>query len=367
VLQPNIRFFRDRDIEMMFQQGSGNEDSEFHELRTYLIAKLLWNPDVDFDELMDEFLTGYYGAAGIHIREYIETLHDELEMSGNGLSIYGYPYHGIDSYLSPALLRHYSSIFDKAEESVAHDYTLLERVIKARLPLDFAIVDMAIYNPEPELSYFLEENSRMAVNTEMSKRLVRFVETAEAAGIRRLQEHGTTPEEYLAKVQKYINSSMRNPLGMNKSVKAITEPETKFGGGTVQALTDGLRGLADFNYNWIGFQEKDMEVVIDLEEKEKISFIETRFLQFTRAWIFLPTKVQYWVSDDGEDFDLVETVYNPIPDDRPGIVTYAFMSQPFSTQARYLKVVARSLKFCPDWHIGAGEACWIFVDEVVVE
>jgi len=32
---------------MMFEQGSSATRSEFHELRTYLIAKLLRDPDAD--------------------------------------------------------------------------------------------------------------------------------------------------------------------------------------------------------------------------------------------------------------------------------------------------------------------------------
>ena len=61
VLQPNIQYFRDKGMKMMFQQGTGGNNSEFYELRQYLIAKLLWNPDADVDALMDDFLQGYYG------------------------------------------------------------------------------------------------------------------------------------------------------------------------------------------------------------------------------------------------------------------------------------------------------------------
>jgi len=367
VLQPNIRFFRDKGISMMFQQGSGKEQSEFHELRTYLIAKLLWDPDIDFEYVLDDFLTGYYGPAGINLREYIDVMHDELEMYGSDLSIYGYPYDGFQSYLSPSLLEYYSEIFDKAEKAVDYDYTLLERVIKARLPLDFAFLDISLHNPTAALSYFMEENGKWVPNPDMTTKLVRFVETAEAAGISRLQEHGTSPEDYLVNAQNFISTGMRNPLGLNKRVELITLPEVQYCQGNGQALTDGLRGMADFNYNWLGFQENDMEVVIDLESSLDISFIEARFLQYERAWIFLPFKVEFWASDDGEHFNIIETVYNPVPADRPGMVTYSFMSQPSYVKAKYLKVKASSLTYCPDWHIGAGLPCWIFVDEIVIE
>jgi len=92
VLQPNIQFFRDNGIKMMFQQGSGGLVSEFVELRSYIIVKLLWNPDAHVEELISDFTEGYYGPAGIHIRKYITRMHDELDNTGGDLGIYGYPY-----------------------------------------------------------------------------------------------------------------------------------------------------------------------------------------------------------------------------------------------------------------------------------
>ncbi len=34
---------------------------------------------------------------------------------------------------------------------------------------------------------------------------------------------------------------------------------------------------------------------------------------------------------------------------------------------RYIRVVAANRAILPDWHVGAGDTGWIFVDEIVVE
>jgi len=127
VLQPNLQFFRDNGMQMMFQQGSGGLISEFVELRTYIIAKLLWNPDADVDAIIDDFVDGYYGPAGKYIRQYINTMHDALDQSGGNLGIYGYPFDGINTYLTPDLIKTYESIFDEAEKSVEGMPDYLER------------------------------------------------------------------------------------------------------------------------------------------------------------------------------------------------------------------------------------------------
>lgn len=79
-LQPNLKFFRDNGVKGVFEQGmyQTGESGEFGELRSYLLARLLWNPDLDLDALIDEFMEAYYGDAGKYIKQYIETLHEAL-------------------------------------------------------------------------------------------------------------------------------------------------------------------------------------------------------------------------------------------------------------------------------------------------
>jgi hypothetical protein len=38
-----------------------------------------------------------------------------------------------------------------------------------------------------------------------------------------------------------------------------------------------------------------------------------------------------------------------------------------ATKARYVKVVAKNIGNCPDWHVGDGNPAWIFTDEIVIE
>ena len=36
-------------------------------------------------------------------------------------------------------------------------------------------------------------------------------------------------------------------------------------------------------------------------------------------------------------------------------------------ECRYIKVFAKSIMNCPDWHLSPGGRAWIFIDEIVVE
>jgi len=63
-------------VEMMFEQGdSQGPFAWFGELRTYLIAKLEWNPDADVEALTDRFFRNYYGPAADLARADFDEIH----------------------------------------------------------------------------------------------------------------------------------------------------------------------------------------------------------------------------------------------------------------------------------------------------
>ena len=75
-LQGNIWFFRDNGVKMLFEQGAREgHHAGFAELKGWLLAKWMWNPDLDIRDLLDDFFTGYYGPAAPYVREYFEELH----------------------------------------------------------------------------------------------------------------------------------------------------------------------------------------------------------------------------------------------------------------------------------------------------
>lgn len=366
VLQPNIQYFHDNGMEMMFQQGSGGLISEFVELRTYLIAKLLWDPDVDIQALMKDFCYGYYGPAGETILQYINDMHDALESSGGNLGIYGYPYDGINSYLTPELIIHYEQLFDKAEKLVAEEAECLNRVRVARLPLEFAIIDISLRNVNEELSLFKRKNGKWQVREDMMERLDQLTERAIAAGVTRYWEHGNYPADYRETVERYARSSMQNHLALNKPVELFTDFSENYPVGGAAALTDGLKGINDYHFNWLGFEGPDMVAIIDLEDKKEVGKVEVDFLQEIKSWVFLPEKVDVYFSTDDHEFKLVGTIDNIVPSNREGTFIETFQIDFEPVMASKIKVVAKNRGLCPDWHPGATYPAWIFCDEVMV-
>ncbi len=73
VLQPNIKTFAKNKAIGIMEQGSYQaRGGEFQELKSYLISRLLWNPDCNVVEIIDDFMYGYYGRSGQYIRQYFD-------------------------------------------------------------------------------------------------------------------------------------------------------------------------------------------------------------------------------------------------------------------------------------------------------
>ncbi|UCF05226.1 MAG: DUF4838 domain-containing protein [bacterium] len=368
VLQPNIQFFVDNGITSIYEQGLPEMHGEFAELRIYLIAKLLWDPYIDIDSVMDDFLQGYYSSAAPYIRRYIDTMHDALEASGEDLLIYGYPSPSQDGYLSPTMMDTYNSLFDQAENAVKNESEYLFRVQTARLPLQFALLEQAKVYGTAARGCFIENNDgTLNVKPEMEALLATFVERCKRAGISKLWERGTSPDQYDAATRAFFDQSGITHLAKFKRVSLAEPASPKYHNGDESSLTNGLKGWDDYHMHWLGFEGEDMEATIDLGTVQTVTSISTDFLQDIESWVFMPLSVAFSISEDGRLYRTVGEVKNTVPTEKFGAVIAPFAIQFEPSNARFVRVRAVNMKTCPAWHKGAGGKAWIFIDEITVQ
>ena len=77
VLQKNIQCFHKHGVKGVYEEGNyyvDRCDTEFGELRTYLIAELLEDPYCDYEAKMLEFCNNYYGKGGTYVKQVIDEL-----------------------------------------------------------------------------------------------------------------------------------------------------------------------------------------------------------------------------------------------------------------------------------------------------
>ncbi|MEP7374017.1 MAG: DUF4838 domain-containing protein [Chitinophagaceae bacterium] len=367
VLQPNLQFFAENGVNAMFEQGNREVGGEFAALRSYLISKLLWDSYLNIDSVMNDFLFGYYGAAGKPVREYIDRMREELIKGGKPLRIFGSPNEASETYLTPALMAKYNELFDEAEKLVASSPEILERVRFARLPLMYATMEQAKKNFTGENGLFEKVDGKWEAKIKIRNMVDEFTDLCIREGVTQVKEWSTSPEEYRSAMYRIYSQGMKEHLAYGKKIIMISPDTSDINAEKLKMLTDGKRGSHDYDNNWVNFAGKDLEVVIDLNEVKKVRKIGSGYYQLGFWLRLLPTNVEYYTSMDGKNFDLVANIPNTLPIDQYGGFLREFNAEFAPREARYIKVHAHSMGNTPGWHPGAGRPARMLVDEIVVE
>ena len=130
----DIRLFVKNHAVGIFEQGdSGCTVGDFVRARAWIISHLLWNPQLDEEELMNEFFTGYYGAAADALLRYWQLTVEAVKKAGLHLHTDGsIP----PKWMSEETLRDCLKLFDEAMAAVKDQPEYLARVRRERLGLD---------------------------------------------------------------------------------------------------------------------------------------------------------------------------------------------------------------------------------------
>lgn len=183
VLRPNIQFFIKNGVKSIYEEADYfTKGGELAELRTYLMAKLLWNPNYDVNQATREFVSAYYGAAAPWIAKYLDDIH-RLAVSDPDYHMRIYV--GVNSpFQTPDALARYAGWFDQAEAAVQADPTLLHRVRVARLPILYTKIAQ-----RSSPAYQLTDEALVPVeSTNYGSDVKRFAEIARAEGVTRVSE-----------------------------------------------------------------------------------------------------------------------------------------------------------------------------------
>ena len=141
---------------------------------------------------------------------------------------------------------------------------------------------------------------------------------------------------------------------ISRPVSLKSQPSLPWSEGN---LTDGKLGTETSDDKaWSGFEKKDMIATIDLGAKTPIKNLAARFLSYKLKNIFLPTSVEFSVSDDGKEFRVLKTItMDQYLNDRYDCWIDMAFADDLHENARYIRV----------WAIN-GIAQWILSDEVLV-
>ncbi len=175
VVQHNLQLLTQYYVTGVYEQGwaeSGAELAEFAPLRSYVLSRCTWDPDLPGSIPKNEFNRRYYGKAAPHINAYIDLIAGAVQEMGVYLHCFQDTY-----WFDAPLLAKANTHFD---EALAHDLPegVRRRVEIARLPVQFAALTapptprapegkfVLEYPPAPKLTDFLADLRRLGFDPE---------------------------------------------------------------------------------------------------------------------------------------------------------------------------------------------------------
>jgi len=159
-------------------------------------------------------------------------------------------------------------------------------------------------------------------------------------------------------------------LKINHNWKIIlnTKYDNQYTAGGKEGLIDQLRGGNDFMTGmWQGYSGRNLDAVVDLGKVKAVTEIGAGFLQNQRSWIWMPKKVDIFVSDDGSHFSKAAELKSNVPEDEEGVIVKDIVKKFRNLKTRYVRVRAQNIGDIPKWHPGAGNKGWLFVDEIIIK
>ena len=138
-IRENLRFYRDNSVRQMFAQGNHNSAyADFSALKTWLLGKLMWNPDQPLEPLLRRFFDGFYGLAAPLARQYFDELHalprDHVKNPLKITQTFNTP------VLTDAFLDRALKLWNEAEAAVKDDPVHLRNVRLGKISVAYVIL-----------------------------------------------------------------------------------------------------------------------------------------------------------------------------------------------------------------------------------
>ncbi len=154
-----------------------------------------------------------------------------------------------------------------------------------------------------------------------------------------------------------------------KQITLTTPPDAAYPGNGAFTLVDGIQNEKGFAAasEFIGFNGKDMEAVIDLGKETAISEIRLHTLSSTSNWIYPPSQnIVVSISNDGIHYTYPEEEVKTIEPDANGVSKIWFSLSHAVIKTRYVKIKAENHGVIGAGNPGAGNPAWLFADEIEV-
>ena len=240
-----------------------------------------------------------------------------------------------------------------------------ERVFEDSLRIEIAVVDLPRIASEESLNlYFQLDDQKWQVydqpfyiksNCSIS---IKGVYTDKAGSKRSKVNSSPIVSSYFIK---------KDP---NIQLELMCNYSNQYAASGKDALIDGLLGGNEFRTgDYQGFYNQDVVAVIRFETPKAFTEVGCSFIQDHKSWIFAPSAIKVEGSTDGINFYPIaqRTLPQAMSTDKNPFKNQVLLevNSDKNLKYSYLKYTVSNPGKLPEWHLGAGNPTWLFIDELL--
>ncbi len=137
-MEANFKHYKKLNVRITRPQMQFSNLGDLSDLHYWLLAKLAWNPDADFDKLVDTWLSAMYGKNARYVRSYLKVLEEARDR--NFSTWIGCYHENTDHWLSALDAVKAFRYWDWTYQGAGRDFAMRRRVNLSRI----AVLSMAL-------------------------------------------------------------------------------------------------------------------------------------------------------------------------------------------------------------------------------
>ncbi len=141
-IQSALQYYRKKGISQIYLQGNNKDGSAMADMRSYIAARLMWNPNEDVTKLTEDYCNYAYGNASKDVQELL------LQLKSNGqkvfLNYYNTPGKYAGNLFSEANMQSYNAILQRALTKVPRSGPQYKQLMRLRFAFDITDAEIGV-------------------------------------------------------------------------------------------------------------------------------------------------------------------------------------------------------------------------------
>lgn len=295
IAQKNLQFYKKQGISGVFINGNEGSYAAFDDLKFYLYAQLLSDPDIDLDKHIRLFFDEKYPDVSDLLFDYYSKIESFALNSRNALEIYGGLQQAKDKYLKEADFNIFYNQFTDRFGTLAREKS--KNLVSLFTALTFQKLEILRTNGVEKNGYahFEKDNIVAVLKPEIPLLLVRLKKLTRESNIIVYNESGALISDYLESWEDEIISKKYENLFYSKNFRVLSPLDEEYQNKNM--LNDGAIGFNDYYNNWLLSTKDILQIEIAAGEVKGAKTVCLTFLSSPKHKIYFPKEVLVTIGD----------------------------------------------------------------------